>query len=154
MTNDERYIIKLNIAHYQAMLKLGIDDEKRSVIERLLAEAEEVLTTASKENSRPDIATKKGTARVPSTASKRETGPASAIPASTLPESLATAEIGTQYPSKLREPASWYREFADRAGNPAIWDARLRMAQDLDAEVERSERRLAAASRVTGRFPG
>jgi hypothetical protein len=43
MTNDERYIIKLNIAHYQAMLKLGLDDEKRSAIERLLAEAEEVL---------------------------------------------------------------------------------------------------------------
>jgi hypothetical protein len=48
MTNDERYIIKLNIAHYQAMLKLDIDDEKRSVIARLLAEAEDVLATASK----------------------------------------------------------------------------------------------------------
>ena len=48
MTNDERCIIKLNIAHYQAMLKLDIDDEKRSVIEALLAEAEDVLATASK----------------------------------------------------------------------------------------------------------
>ena len=43
MTNDERYIVKLNIAHYQAMLKLDIDDERRSVVERLLAEAKEVL---------------------------------------------------------------------------------------------------------------
>ena len=38
MTNDERFIIKLNIAHYQAMLKLNIDDDKRSTVERLLAE--------------------------------------------------------------------------------------------------------------------
>lgn len=44
MTNDELYIIKLNIAHYQALLKLDIDDEKRSAVERLLAEAEAVLT--------------------------------------------------------------------------------------------------------------
>jgi hypothetical protein len=48
MTDDERYIIKVNIAHYQAMLKLDIDDEKRSTIQRLLAEAEEVLVADSK----------------------------------------------------------------------------------------------------------
>jgi hypothetical protein len=29
-------------------------------------------------------------------------------------------------PPKLRELAAWYREFAERAGNPAIWEARLR----------------------------
>ena len=62
-------------------------------------------------------------------------------------------EIDTQDPGKLRELASWYREFAERAGNPAIWEARLRMAENLDAEAERSERRLAADSRVAGRFP-
>jgi hypothetical protein len=45
MTNDERYIIKVNIAHYQAMLKLDIDEEKRSTVQRLVAEAEEVLAT-------------------------------------------------------------------------------------------------------------
>jgi hypothetical protein len=39
MTNDERFIINLNIAHYQAMLKLDIDDEKRPTVARLLAEA-------------------------------------------------------------------------------------------------------------------
>ena len=39
-------------------------------------------------------------------------------------------------PSKLRELASWYREFAERAGNPAILEARLRMAEELDAEAD------------------
>jgi hypothetical protein len=39
-------------------------------------------------------------------------------------------------PSKLRELASWYREFAERAGNPTIWEARLRMAEELDAEAD------------------
>jgi hypothetical protein len=39
--------------------------------------------------------------------------------------------------TKLRELASWYREQADRAANPAIWDARLRTAEDLDAEADR-----------------
>ena len=48
MTSDERYIITANIAHYQAMLKLDIDDEKRSVVVRLLARAEEVLATSFK----------------------------------------------------------------------------------------------------------
>jgi hypothetical protein len=28
-------------------------------------------------------------------------------------------------PRKLRELACWHREFAERAGNPAIWEARL-----------------------------
>jgi hypothetical protein len=152
MTNDELYIIKLNIAHFQTMLKLDIDDEKRSAVERLLAEAEEVLAADSKENRRPDITTKEGTARV-SPASKLETETASVTRAPRSAECLAMEEIGTQGPSKLRELASWYREFADRAGNPAIWDARLRTAADLDAEAERSERRLAADSRVTGRLP-
>lgn len=39
-------------------------------------------------------------------------------------------------PSKLRELAAWYREFAERAGNPTIWEARLRMADELDAEAD------------------
>jgi hypothetical protein len=49
-------------------------------------------------------------------------------------------------PDKLRELASWYREFAERAGNPTIWEGRLRMAKDLDREAERIERNLAADS--------
>ena len=43
-------------------------------------------------------------------------------------------------PQKLRELASWYREFAERAANPVIWDGRLRTAEDLDAEADRIER--------------
>ncbi len=45
-------------------------------------------------------------------------------------------------PSKLRELASWYREFAERAANPAIWEARLRTANELDAEADRIEAAL------------
>jgi hypothetical protein len=41
---------------------------------------------------------------------------------------------------KLRELAAWYREFADRAGNAAIWDLRLRMAEDLEAKADQQGR--------------
>jgi hypothetical protein len=54
-------------------------------------------------------------------------------------------------PGKLRELASWYREFAERTGNPAIWDARIRTAEDLEAEAARIERggnRLALAGQA------
>jgi hypothetical protein len=40
---------------------------------------------------------------------------------------------------RLRELATWYREFAEKAGSPIIWDARLRMAEDLDQEIARIE---------------
>jgi hypothetical protein len=43
-------------------------------------------------------------------------------------------------PSKLRELAAWYREFAERAGNPTIWEARLRLAEELDAEADHIDR--------------
>ncbi len=49
-------------------------------------------------------------------------------------------------PEKLRELASWYREFAEHTGNPAIGDARLRTAEDLEAEAARLE--TAATPRV------
>lgn len=42
---------------------------------------------------------------------------------------------------KLRELASWYREYAERTGNPTIWDARIRTAEDLEAEAQRIERK-------------
>ena len=45
-------------------------------------------------------------------------------------------------PTKLRELASWYREFAERAANPTIWEGRLRMAEDLEAEARRAEGEL------------
>jgi hypothetical protein len=31
--------------------------------------------------------------------------------------------------------AAWYRDFAERAANPAIWDARLRTAEELEKEA-------------------
>ena len=39
--------------------------------------------------------------------------------------------------SKLRELASWYRDFAERTANPMIWEARLHTAEDLEAEADR-----------------
>ncbi len=46
-------------------------------------------------------------------------------------------------PLKLRELAAWYREFAEKTGNPSIWEARLRMAEDLEREADRLEQRQA-----------
>jgi len=43
-------------------------------------------------------------------------------------------------PRKLRELAGWYREFAERAGNPAIWEGRLRTANDLEREADQKKR--------------
>jgi len=54
-----------------------------------------------------------------------------------------------QNPDELRELASWYREFAERAGNPTIWEARLLMAEDLEAEAKRIERDLSARRQPT-----
>ncbi len=45
----------------------------------------------------------------------------------------------TKEAQKLRELAAWYREFAERAGNPSIWDARLRQADVLEREADRLE---------------
>lgn len=52
-------------------------------------------------------------------------------------------------PLKLRELAAWYREFAERTANPAIWESRLRMAEDLEQEATRIERRLTRMERET-----
>jgi hypothetical protein len=49
---------------------------------------------------------------------------------------------------KLRDLASWYHEFAERAGNPAIWDARLRTAEDLEREASLIEREYAASAKA------
>ena len=40
-------------------------------------------------------------------------------------------------PNKLRELAAWYRDFAERAGSAWVWEARLRTADDLEAEARR-----------------
>ena len=36
---------------------------------------------------------------------------------------------------KLRKLAAWYREFAERAGEPWIWEARRRRAYELEEEA-------------------
>jgi hypothetical protein len=40
---------------------------------------------------------------------------------------------------KLRELAAWYRESAERAGEPWIWEARLKRAEALEKEAEHLE---------------
>jgi hypothetical protein len=42
-------------------------------------------------------------------------------------------------PNKLRELAAWYRDFAERAGSPWVWEARLRTAEDLEAQAGPAE---------------
>jgi hypothetical protein len=37
------------------------------------------------------------------------------------------------------ELAAWYRAFAVGAGNPVIWEARLRTAAELEREADRLE---------------
>lgn len=51
-------------------------------------------------------------------------------------------------PNRLRELACWYREFAERSANPAIWDARLRTAEDLEAEAARIDPQNASEPRA------
>ena len=41
---------------------------------------------------------------------------------------------------RLRELAAWYRDISERAGNPRIWESRLRMAEQLDKEAAQLER--------------
>jgi len=43
---------------------------------------------------------------------------------------------------RLRALASWHREQAERAPSPVIWDARLRTAEDFDAEADRIEEKF------------
>jgi hypothetical protein len=50
----------------------------------------------------------------------------------------------------LRQLAAWYREFAERAGSPWIWEARLRRAKDLEAEADRVEAKLALVTHEEG----
>jgi hypothetical protein len=52
---------------------------------------------------------------------------------------IAGEGVLARHVERLRELASWYREYAERTGNPAIWDARIRTAEDLEAEATRLE---------------
>ena len=48
-------------------------------------------------------------------------------------------ESDVNNPDELRKLAGWYREFAERAGNPVIWEARLMTARELEREANRLE---------------
>jgi hypothetical protein len=55
-----------------------------------------------------------------------------------------------QEAERLRELAAWYREFAERAENPAIWESRLLMAEDLEQEAARLDHRISVLFGVAG----
>jgi hypothetical protein len=40
-------------------------------------------------------------------------------------------------PGALRALAAWYRKYAERTGNPAVWHARLATAESLEREAAR-----------------
>ena len=48
---------------------------------------------------------------------------------------------------RLRALASWHREQAERAPSSVIWDARLRTAEDFDAEADRIEEKFSIERR-------
>ena len=41
--------------------------------------------------------------------------------------------------AELRALATWYRQFAERAGNPMIWHKRLKTAEELEGRASASE---------------
>src|SRR5260370_14875286 len=47
----------------------------------------------------------------------------------------ASTEARREKQRRLRDLAAWYREFAERADNPAIWEARLRTADELETQA-------------------
>ena len=71
----------------------------------------------------------------------------------TVEDLLDQAKLALDGPQTLRDLARWYRGFAERTDNPAIWEARLRMAEDLEAEADRLLRRLRDEDRPHGFGP-
>jgi hypothetical protein len=58
-----------------------------------------------------------------------------------MPQTPAPSDESEMRDPKLRRLAGWYRAFAERAGCAAIWEGRLQMAGDLEAEADRIETR-------------
>src|SRR6202035_2842686 len=57
----------------------------------------------------------------------------------------------TASPQALRALAAWYREFAERTQNPAIWEARVRTAEELEMNAQALESRaLRSPDRAIG----
>ena len=46
-------------------------------------------------------------------------------------------ERGNRKPFELPKLAAWYREFAERAGGPAIWEARLKTVRELEQKANK-----------------
>ncbi len=82
--------------------------------------------------------------------------------ASIGPSDIDHIEERQEKQRRLRELAAWYRTFAERAGDPVIWEARLRTAAELQREADQLEeefvprRETAANSRwsQTGKSAG
>ncbi len=52
ITRESPAIIRLNIAHYEALLEINIDDKKRSAVTRLIEEAKAKLKIATNSQKR------------------------------------------------------------------------------------------------------
>ena len=52
----------------------------------------------------------------------------------------ATSNEATRTSAELRVLAAWYRDYAEAAGNPMIWDYRLSTAEDLEQQASKLER--------------
>jgi len=64
--------------------------------------------------------------------------------ARSMQSNVATARecAGIPDSEELRKRAAWYREIAERTGNPTIWAMRLHTAEKLEAEANRVELHL------------
>jgi len=51
------------------------------------------------------------------------------------------ADGAVREPGALRFLAAWYRDYAERTDNPAIWEARLATAETLEQEAARLQDR-------------
>jgi hypothetical protein len=55
---------------------------------------------------------------------------------SPVPSAAAATPNDAREVTRLRNLAVWYREFADKAAVPWIWEGRLRHAEELDREAD------------------
>jgi hypothetical protein len=55
---------------------------------------------------------------------------------------------------KLSELAAWYRKFAEKAGAPWIWEARLRRAEELERGADRLIAKAKTSSAWSARDAG
>jgi type II secretory pathway component PulK len=65
----------------------------------------------------------------------------------------ASTEARREKQRRLRDLAAWYGEFAERAGNPVIWEARLRTAKELEREADTLEEGSVQRRETGFKFP-